>query len=48
MFVTTRTVQTLPGQQLAFVDAWISAAAQAPGRRHRPRPCRPLHLKDAV
>jgi heme-degrading monooxygenase HmoA len=38
MFLTTRTVQTLPGQQLAFVDAWISAAAHPlkhqPGFKH--------------
>jgi heme-degrading monooxygenase HmoA len=38
MYVTTRTIQTLPGQQLAFVDAWVSAAAHPiqhqPGFKH--------------
>lgn len=38
MFVTTLTVQTLPGQQLTFIDAWISAAAHPlqhqPGFNH--------------
>jgi heme-degrading monooxygenase HmoA len=38
MYVTTRTVQTLPGQQIAFVDAWVSLAAHPlkhqPGFKH--------------
>ncbi|NTU83072.1 MAG: antibiotic biosynthesis monooxygenase [Chloroflexales bacterium] len=38
MYVTSRTVQTLPGQQLAFVDAWVSLAAHPlkhqPGFKH--------------
>lgn len=38
MYVTARTIQTLPGQRLAFVDAWVSAAAHPlkhqPGFKH--------------
>ncbi|NTW00711.1 MAG: antibiotic biosynthesis monooxygenase [Oscillochloris sp.] len=38
MYVTARTIQTLPGQRPAFIDAWVSAAAHPlkhqPGFKH--------------